>query len=547
MPSLSADKLSRLGIFALAILLVAVSAVKPLYIDDTAFYFYARQISHFPLDPYGFSFMWHQDLSPANLEIAPPVVPYWWALGLIWLGNSVVLWKLWMFPFAWLFCYSLAELMKRLEIKPFLPCLAFLVISPLILPCLNMMLDIPAMGLYLFALLIFMRSCQNASFRSAILAGCVMAVAMETKYNALPFNAVLWAWAITRIHSLKKSLALALTATSVAVLLFSLWETYIASQYGVSHFMMKVLHPISKTEPLQQAKELFKLVGGALPFLCVLATLSLKRPKALSILITALLSVPLLVFFVIGPEFVIFAKVESFVRPLVGVLVLVAAIALLIRDLRLSAKDLVLQKNQFTLFLMMWFMVELFNYFLTSPFPAARRIYGLTIPCTLIIFRAVYDRGHVALSQKRFFRSILCGHFLLAFLFARVDQSEAVSQKELAEKIVQTTGSLASTSTTWFTGHWGFQYYAESSGMKSIIPGHSSVNSGDFIVVTHGFDAQKIDIPSSIKYVATVDIKDDVPFSMLPFYTGSDLIVYRDTENSRVSADIYQADNNLLL
>ena len=104
---------TRLLALALAVVYVALDAAKPLQMDDPYYYLYARQIAERPLDPYGFTLMYWNWLFPANWVLAPPVLPYWWALAIRLFGEQPVLWKLWLLPFALAFTLSLESLFHR--------------------------------------------------------------------------------------------------------------------------------------------------------------------------------------------------------------------------------------------------------------------------------------------------------------------------------------------------------------------------------------------------------------------------------------------------
>ena len=54
------------SLWILAVVFTLLNALKPLHIDDTAYYYYARQISSRPLDPYDFEIFWDQYPQPAN-------------------------------------------------------------------------------------------------------------------------------------------------------------------------------------------------------------------------------------------------------------------------------------------------------------------------------------------------------------------------------------------------------------------------------------------------------------------------------------------------
>src|SRR5437588_9165421 len=82
----------------LAALYTGLNALKPLHIDDTAYAYYSAQAAAHPLDPYGFPILWYYEPQPANEVIAPPVLPYGWALSRALFGERPWLWKLALLP-----------------------------------------------------------------------------------------------------------------------------------------------------------------------------------------------------------------------------------------------------------------------------------------------------------------------------------------------------------------------------------------------------------------------------------------------------------------
>ena len=63
------------ALVALALLYTLLNSLKPLLIDDSAYYYYAAQLARHPFDPYGFEVFWYQAPEPANQVLAPPVLP----------------------------------------------------------------------------------------------------------------------------------------------------------------------------------------------------------------------------------------------------------------------------------------------------------------------------------------------------------------------------------------------------------------------------------------------------------------------------------------
>ena len=149
------------GPTALAVLVTLANAVKPVLIDDTAYLGFARHIAAHPLDPYGFQLFWYDVPEPAMEILCPPVLPYWLALGVRLFGEHVFALKLWLFPVAWVLTRSLAALLRRFASGTERLALPLIVLSPAVLPTVNLMLDVPAVALGLAALAVFARACDR--------------------------------------------------------------------------------------------------------------------------------------------------------------------------------------------------------------------------------------------------------------------------------------------------------------------------------------------------------------------------------------------------
>jgi hypothetical protein len=270
-----------LGPLALALLFTGLNAVKPLHIDDPAYYYYAAQIAREPLDPYGFEVFWQNQPRPALEVLAPPVLPYALAPAVWLFGERPVLWKLWLFPFVLVLVLSLRSLLGRFARGLETPLLWMTVLSPSFLPGLNLMLDVPALALGLGALALYCRAADRDLDRTprsralAALAGLVAGLAMETKYTALVIPMVILAHA--RVHGRQR---LGLVAAGVAALCFGGCEALIAGYYGQSHFFFH----LGKTESNLQTRinlalPLLGILGGVAPAVALVGMAALNVPS----------------------------------------------------------------------------------------------------------------------------------------------------------------------------------------------------------------------------------------------------------------------------
>ena len=173
-----------LRLLVLTLVFGGLNAVKPLHIDDAAYFYDARQIAAHPLDPYGTWIIWWQNPQPANEILAPPVVPYTWALGLRLFGDRPAACKLLLLPWAFLLIYACFSLARRFASGMEWPLTILTIFSPALWPAFNFMLDLPALGLALLGIELFLRACDGTSFFKAACAGLIVGIGFETKYTA---------------------------------------------------------------------------------------------------------------------------------------------------------------------------------------------------------------------------------------------------------------------------------------------------------------------------------------------------------------------------
>jgi hypothetical protein len=477
---------------ALALAVTAINAAKPAVVDDAAYLAFARHIAHRPLDPYGFTIFWYSTPDPAMSVLAPPVVPYWLALGILLYGEQVLLLKLWLFPFAWMLAWSVDQLLRRFARGSAL--LPVIVLSPAILPAVNLMLDIPAIALGLSGVVVFLMAADRMSWRLVIAAGIVAALAMQTKYTMLLVPIVFIWFGLTRGR-----VRLAAVAAAVAFAAFALWEGLIAQQYGRSHFLF---HAGTQTEPnpgeswldawLEQKSALGPgLVGhfGCLGIGVGLAAAGLLRwPRWCPHAVAFLWSAGFALVACLPLRWTVISSPMPYVTlPMVfwqffGMVFLLAILACALVLLFRFRKGVSVRMNADSLFLVGWFAIELAGYFALTPFPAARRLIGLTVVGGLLVARLANRAVRVDPARRPAAWTIVFAiHASLAV--TAIDTVDAYPEKVAAERAQRATADRPDGSTVWYAGHWGFQFYCERAGMRPLVPGQSVLAQGDYVVL----------------------------------------------------------------
>jgi hypothetical protein len=561
-------------------LYAGLNAVKPLQVDDAAYLYFARQIAQKPLDPYGFSFQWYSTPDRANEILAPPILLYWLGAA-VRLGDQPWLWKLMLLPWSLLFVGSLYALFRRFARGLELALTWFTVLSPAFLPALNLMLDVPALGLVLASVALFLRACDQRSFGLAALAGLLAGMGMETKYTA-----ILALMAMLLAAILQRQLLLGLVAACVAGQTFATWELLTSLLYGKSHFFMALDQPGRQADPeigwlfekLQRLPALLSILGsvGAAGLLLGLAALGVGRKTLLAA--AGALGLGYLVIAVFDFQFrgmlsarVFGAKAELSLYgqhaevvfygvALVGLLVLGAVIGKL-WTLAGDAEQGVHFPRRDTLFLVLWLGLEGAFYFPMTDFPAVRRVLGIGVVLMLLLGRLA-----AATCRSRERRQVLAavwavgialglGHFALDCREAWVIKRATETARDW---IAEQGGGR-----TWYLGHWSFQFYAERLGMEPLVvdynwhesylpegegikpaevalPEPSRLRAGDWLVVPTRIDRQTMKMDEGqLRPEFSFFFDDPVPLRTIWNYYGGEAALEHH-EGPRMEVTIYR-------
>jgi hypothetical protein len=481
----------------LASIVTAYNAVKPVVIDDTAYLLYARHIAQHPLDPYGFSIFWYTWPEPAFEVLAPPVYLYWLAWGWQLFGDHIVWLKLWTWPWLILLAYSLRSLLRYLAAPTERWMLAVLMFSPVILPSVNLMLDVPAYALGVTALALWFRANRiwggTTTWLLALLTGIFLGLAMQTKYTVLTFLPVLLLGKLPHHRWPRTALAI---LTAIAI--FLVWECFCLARYGNSHFWYHASNQAHSKlwEELQTrvalTGPLFGYWGYFGAAMGLLTALRLGLPRRVvwwsgGLWVIGALFVSCIPehFFLLSGQFSSAVLYWQIVGCCFWIVTGLGIIALgFLPHVDPAAKKL-------SRFLVLWWCVELAGYYLLTPFGAARRLMGLTIVTHLSVARLFAQPLQNEQNREKSLinRSEIVMYVAISLMsgwtIAAVDWLDAQAERwcvEQASQVLQQHAEQGS-SRVWFAGHWGFQYYAQRQGWEHIIPGSSHIRSGDFVVL----------------------------------------------------------------
>jgi hypothetical protein len=126
----------------------------------------------------------------------------------------------------------------------------------------------------------------------------------------------------------------------------------------------------------------------------------------------------------------------------------------------------------------------------------------------------------------------------LGLLFAAADFADAVAVRDAVARAslrLEALGAGKGPRRVWYLGHWGFQFYAERAGMKAVVPGHSRLRRGDWLVVPEGVSTPAIRAPGASSRPDRIEVRSASPWSTHPWaYMGPLPIAPRSVAQIRV-------------
>jgi hypothetical protein len=562
-----------LSVLALALCLTLLNALKPLHMDDGGYYCYARQIAQEPTSPYGFTMLFDGVPRPAIEIPTPPVVPYWWALGIRLFGDQPVLWKLWLFPINLLLVHSLSTLLHRFARRSAVPLLWMTVLSPTLLPGVNLMTDVPALAIGLFAFTLFLRACDRNQLALAVLAGLTAGVAMQTKYTAFVMPAVMLLFAF-----LHRRTWMGLVAASLAALVFVAFEGFLVLRHGESHFLRSYnwFHHPGTSWTLHAVRMLSKLpwlAGSLAPALLLLGLAALGWPIRRVVLAGVVIVVADLAVLGLAEEQTWLLWSPETGRPLltlshlvdgalgVGLCVTMLAVGWQLmrrarsatapgptlspwRRLMLALQD---SSGRVERFLMLWLGLELVGYAVVSPFAAARRILALVLVATLLAGRLA-ARTCCRPRQKNLLWAAAGVNVFLGLLIFGVDLLEARAAQQTAEQAAHSAMNHAEGTNCWYVG--SFSYYGERAGLKNLVLDQTLCRPGDRLVVAGSYflfhPDLGDDLATRLEQIDEIRVADRVPLrTVLNYYCGCRALTR--LEGPRATARVYRVTADLVL
>ena len=462
---------------------------KAYHIDDTVHLETAQWILQHPLHPMSGKINWSQNAESIHVLNQPHLYFYMLAAYGFLFGFSEVATHIFqsLFTFACiLFIYLIAKLIIS---KHALFLTALLTSSSAFIVGQNLMVDIPLLSFWLAFYYLLIKPRVKSETQRLLLVGFVAGCACLVKYSSLPLILVMLIYIVIR-----RKLNLIWTIfIPIGMLIFYSYFNYL--DYGSIHILERPSRPFSLKHLLEMGLSWLVCLGSILAYSPLFfGNLWRARNKLHQLvqiaLILILLSSVLIFFGVYIGKLDDLKTSKYFLAPLFLSNGIICSL-LLLYEFKKNIREFLIEANHSILILYLWlFSGGLFIIFF-SPFMATRHTLLVIVPMTLLL-------AHFIEIHHSFFWNAT-GFLLSIFLSFSLGISDLMWANYYREKAALIKSELPSKANIYFTGHWGWQWYAKQNGMQQLEALSPQIQPGDYLIYPNGIDQQRIDkIPSNL-------------------------------------------------
>jgi hypothetical protein len=438
-------------------------------IDEPLFVWSAQQIQQRPLDPYGFKVNWYMTLKPMWIITKnPPLASYYLASAAAVLGwSEVALHLAFLLPAmgAVLGTYYVA---RSLCGRPLLAALATLAAPVFLLSSATVMCDTLMLAFWIWAIYLWREGIERNRAGWLALAGLFIGAAALTKYFAISLIPLLAACTFWKRRRLDASFCwLLIPAAMIAV-----YDAAGRHLYGRSLVLdageyAGAVKKLTAMGTSGVGKLLIGLgfAGGGLMAPLLLCPLLKPSRRALAAGVALVVAGAWAVDRLIRPEYAAPPPVISN-----GALILhwcvYASAGIVV--LWLAGSDLRRNRDEPALLLFLWVVGTLIFACLINWSVNGRSVLPLAPAVAILLARRLDHTANVTTAGLGPFRWLaplgICAAIALGVTQADASLANSARRAAVEIALMKTNAS----STLWFSGHWGFQFYMEKAGAKCV-------------------------------------------------------------------------------
>jgi len=451
-----------------------INVNKPFHMNDTFYLEAAKWIEKKPLAPSYGMINWDKVKKPVSEFNQPPLYPYLIAFWGKMVGYSEVSLHLFFSVFsflAFLFFYFIA---KRILPKIALFLLALFAFSPAFLINQNIMPDIPLLAFSFMCIYFLLKAFIRDSWQNYFLASIFFSIGMMISYSIFPIS-IVFAFAIWKKQNPKY-----FSVLLIPVLVLIAWNIQNYYQTGIIQFV-QIQNDISIFTGLLSV---VIGIGAVSPFTLLFHHAFHQNRKRTAAFISWSVILAVILFIGLNYFYTVSQKVSNYILMVAFITngILFLAAALFSRKFKSLINSDANTEDYFS-WLTIWWVSILMITVLFTPVITTKHILPMLAPLLLV-------SGLIVTKTSKRLRIIsLVFTIVLGILLSVSDYKYAGYYHSSPASIKE---RLHTENKIWFTGHWGWQWYATKAGMIQYHSSDSTVKVLDFFVVPKAVERQKI-------------------------------------------------------
>ena len=460
--------------FPLAILVLATFLClgpflnKAVNIDDPLFIWTAHQIQKAPSDFYGFSANWYGlDMPMWKIQKNPPLASYYMAI-----AASILGWSEPALHFSFLLVALAAvvgtyRLAQRFCTRPIEAALLTLATPLFLLSATSVMCDVMMVALWIWAIVWWLRGLETNSVASFLLAAVLVAASGLTKYFGVSLIPLLLVYTVL----LKKKWDGRVLYLCIPALLFAGYHWYTKQLYGVGLLSDAANYASGFRSRFGPSKAMNLLTGLSFIGGGMFSVLFFRRVWTIRQFIFLVCVAAALVVAILPALFAsqTTSKIPFSLRPVIFIHLLLFCVTG-VAVIWMAVVDIRQRRSADSVLLFLWILGTLAFAIFFNWTVNARSLLPMAPAVAIVLMRRLEK------VEGRFWISLVPAAAVSMFV-AWADYEYAGASRTGAETVSQRY------KTTWFQGHWGFQYYMEQAGAKPMDIWKPVLKQGEILVI----------------------------------------------------------------
>jgi 4-amino-4-deoxy-L-arabinose transferase-like glycosyltransferase len=432
---------------------------KPFHIDDTVVLHVSAMILRDPLRPFDGEFFWLSQPDPLfKVTTNPPLVSYWLTPFILLAGYHEWVLHAAMVPFLLLMGWGMYRLSLRFAGKEQANWAMWgLMLSPAVIPSMNVMRDVPMVGLLIAGVALWIDGIENKRWKMCALGALLGGMGVLAKYSGLLFLP------LAGVYLLLRREWRMLPVLAIALIPLALWSLHNLLVYDKIH----VLYLFEERRGGLDWQD--KLYGGLIGIgACLpmgLFCLIDNAKRRWSFLLMATVFACVFMFFMFR-----FYEGEIYPQSMFWLIVgstLILYCGFRISDFRLFSSS----SRQDSFFLLFWFLLAFAYSVWGVPFQAVRHLI-LTLPPLLWLLVPAFQNRRLLQAGLMVQAILMVGVFAADYEYA-----------DVYRRYVDGTKNSFAGLNNWYAGHWGWMFYAEQVGWRQILPSGAGLRERDVITI----------------------------------------------------------------